>query len=156
VRGRRSWSVGAWSVGARSVAAGSVGAWGVRGLRYGRLGICATFEVLDLLVVFAGEGFDLSCWDLTESAAEEYLFEGVMLPGEVSKLLCGFGVDGFEGALAVLGDAGVKFGFGFSAPGDKGRFGDAEPACDSGKAQACDTEAKKFVTGGGRVHGDGV
>ena len=117
--------------------------------------VCATFEILDLLVVFAGEGFDFSRWDLTESATEEFLLEGMVSPGEVSKLLCGFGVDGFEGALLVLGDAGVELGFGLSAPSDEGGFGDAEPAGDSGEAEACDTEAEEFVTGGGGVHGRG-
>jgi hypothetical protein len=129
-------------------------------LRYGRVGadghqICAPFEVLDLLVVFAGEGFDVNCWDIAKFSAQEFLFEEVVAPGEVGKLPGDFVVDGFEVTLVVLGDAGGEVGFGFSVPSDEGGFGDAQAAGDAGKAQALDTEAEEFVMGGGGVHGEG-
>jgi hypothetical protein len=107
-----------------------------------------------LLVIFAGEGFDVSGRDISKASAEELLFEEVVAPRKVGKLPGDLVVDGFEVTLVVLGDAGGEAGFGFSVPGEEGGFGDAEAAGDAGKAQALDTEAEEFVMGGSGVHGE--
>ena len=107
-----------------------------------------------MLVVFAGEGFDLRGGDVAQGAAEDFLFEEVVPPGEIGKLLGDGVVDAFEDALLVLGDAGGDVGFGFAVPGDESGFRDAKPPGDAGEAQGLDTEAEEFVTGGGGVDGD--
>jgi hypothetical protein len=91
------------------------------------------FQSVEALAEFAGELFEVGRWDVTKRAAEQFLFEGIILSGQSGSFVSG-GADGLVlNALAVCGRLGGDFGLALAVPFDDGWFGDAEAAANSGK-----------------------
>ena len=97
--------------------------------------------MLDAFVEFAGEGFDVRGGDLTQGAAEEFLFEGSVPAFQRCKVGIGRGGEFISESLLIFEGGGLQLRLTLATPGNEGGFGDVEPTSDGGKAQAVQTEA---------------
>ena len=93
-------------------------------------------------------------WHVAEPAAEQFLFYGVVFPGEFGNFVAGGAGGLILSALAGGGCAGSDFVAGLAVPFDEGGLRDAELAADAGQAEAVEAEADEFVADGVGVHQD--
>jgi hypothetical protein len=106
----------------------------------------------EALAEFAGEGFEVGGADVTDGAAEEFLFQAGETTGEVGDFLGGGGGNFVPDGLTRCGGLGGDLEFGLAVPFDEGGFGDTEAAGDAGKAEALDAEAEKLGSSGQSMH----
>jgi len=81
------------------------------------------------------------------------LFDRKQFFTQVGELLGGCGGNFMIDKLLVSDDGCIDLGLRFAIPFGEGWFGDAEPASDSGKAQASNTKPQEFVVSRGGMHG---
>ena len=104
-------------------------------------------QLMDLAAEESGETEELFGGNVFEVAGGEFLFDRVLMSGEVCKFLLPMGQELLLSHLRVDQAEVLDFGVEHAVPVDEGAFGDVEGFGEAGESPALGTEFNEFVFG---------